>query len=170
LPPTIDPHLWEGDMSDDTTTRRRLRLPRPGTVLGAVALFLAMQGVAAALPGVNTVDTGDIINGEVKSGDIGASEVRAVDIHAGAVRASELGATWITGLGTPIGPGATDSVTATCPAGYQAVGTGFNWDVSVAGLYTTSLEITATNAVTATGFNDTAGNRTLSARAYCIVA
>jgi hypothetical protein len=146
-------------MGNETTNDRRWpRAPRLGTVLGAAALFFALQGNAFALPGTSTVDSGDITNGQVK----------AVDIHAGAVGADQLRATWIQGLGVVVTAGTSNTVTATCPAGYQAVGTGFNWDVSVAGLHTTSVEISATNAVTVTGFNDTVGNRTLSARAYCI--
>jgi hypothetical protein len=43
-------------------------------VLGLIALFLALGGgVAYALPGVNTVNSGDIINNQVKGADIDES-------------------------------------------------------------------------------------------------
>jgi hypothetical protein len=147
-------------MEDGTTKTRRLRRPRLGTVLGGLALFVALQGTAFALPGMNSVNSGDIVD----------AQVRAADIHAGAVKASELATTWITGLGVNIPPGGTDQVTAACPVGAQAIAAGFNWDVSNAGVNITSMEITGLNEVTVVGFNDTLGQRTLSARAYCIRA
>ena len=45
-------------------------------VVGYLALFVALSGTAAALPGKSTVDSGDIINGQVKTKDIGAGQVR----------------------------------------------------------------------------------------------
>jgi hypothetical protein len=38
--------------------------------IALIALFFALGGVATALPGTDTVDSGDIINGAVKSVDI----------------------------------------------------------------------------------------------------
>lgn len=156
-------------------------LPRLGTMLGAAALFIAWQGTAWALPGLNTVDSGDIIDGQVASVDIGTDAVRHPDIKAGAVRQDEIGTdavgadelkdTWIVGSGNPVNAGTAGSATATCPAGYQIVSGGWNWDLNIAGLNATSLELnTAAQSVTVLGFNDTAGSRTLSARAYCIEA
>ena len=56
-------------------------------VVGYVALFVALGGTAAALPGKNKVDSGDIRNKQVK--------VR--DIADGAVSASKLGASSVDG-------------------------------------------------------------------------
>jgi hypothetical protein len=44
-------------------------------VVGYVAVFLALTGTAAALPGTNSVDSGDIINGQVKTGDVAVQAV-----------------------------------------------------------------------------------------------
>ena len=44
-------------------------------VLGLVALFIALGGTAAALPGKNKVDSGDIKAGNVKRGDLAANAV-----------------------------------------------------------------------------------------------
>jgi hypothetical protein len=41
-------------------------------VVGYVAIFLALTGTAVALPGKNTVDSGDIRNGQVKPSDLSA--------------------------------------------------------------------------------------------------
>jgi len=53
-----------------------------GNVLGLAAIFLALSGTAYATHpgGANTISTGDIINGEVRSGDIGDGEVRAAEV------------------------------------------------------------------------------------------
>jgi hypothetical protein len=44
-------------------------------VLGVVAIFVALSGTAAALPGKNKVDSGDIKAGNVKLSDIGPNAV-----------------------------------------------------------------------------------------------
>jgi hypothetical protein len=44
-------------------------------VVGYIALFVALSGTAVALPGKNTVDSGDIINGQVKLQDVAAGAV-----------------------------------------------------------------------------------------------
>jgi hypothetical protein len=66
-------------------------------VLGAVALV----GTAQALPGTNTVDSGDIINGEVKRVDIARNAVNSAkvannsltsaDIRDGTIAAADIG-------------------------------------------------------------------------------
>ncbi|MGH7490361.1 MAG: hypothetical protein ACREMY_32840, partial [bacterium] len=60
----------------------RLRSLSPGTILGLLALTVALGGTAAAnLPGKNSVISSDIKNGAFK----------APDIKDGAVQAAELG-------------------------------------------------------------------------------
>jgi hypothetical protein len=44
-------------------------------IIGFIALFFALGGVAVALPGTNTVDSGDLRPGAVKSVDIRGSAV-----------------------------------------------------------------------------------------------
>ena len=44
-------------------------------VLGVVAIFIALSGTAAALPGKNKVDSGDIKNANVKLADLGPNSV-----------------------------------------------------------------------------------------------
>jgi hypothetical protein len=50
-----------------------------------VALFVALGGSAAALNGVNTVDSGDIINGQVKKPDLAAGSVSTNKLRPNAV-------------------------------------------------------------------------------------
>ena len=52
------------------------RRPSAGTVLGTVALVFAVSGVAVALPGTNSVNSGDIKNRSVKPRDLAKPKVR----------------------------------------------------------------------------------------------
>lgn len=71
----------------------RLGPPSPGTVLGMLALMVALGGTAAAnLPGNNQVITTDIRNGHVRAPDIGTGQVRAPDIRSNAVGALKIAA------------------------------------------------------------------------------
>ncbi len=47
--------------------KRFAKRPSPGTVMGTVALFVALGGVAGALPGKDTVDNGDVKDLKYKS-------------------------------------------------------------------------------------------------------
>ena len=67
-------------------------------VLGFIAIFIALSGTAAAsLPGTDTVDSGDIINGEVRNPDIRDGAVTSGKIGAGQVKSSDLAADSVTG-------------------------------------------------------------------------
>jgi hypothetical protein len=48
--------------------------------IGLIALFFALSGVSVALPGTGTVDSGDIVDGAVKSIDIRGSAVGPTDL------------------------------------------------------------------------------------------
>jgi hypothetical protein len=54
------------------------RLPSPGLVVGVIALIAALSGTAIALPGKNTVDSGDIKKGAVKTSDIARGTVQTL--------------------------------------------------------------------------------------------
>jgi hypothetical protein len=162
--------------------RLRIRRPNAGVTVGFLALMVALGGTAgAALPGNNQVFTRDIANGQVRHPDIHQGAVRSSEIRDGSVAQPEVGTdaigadelkdTWINGSGQVVNAGTAGSATATCPAGMQIVSGGFHWDMIVADLSVLSMELnTAAQSVTVQGFNDTAFNRTLSARAYCIPA
>ncbi len=61
-----------------------------GNVVGYLGVFLALTGTAVALPGTNTVDSGDIIDGEVRRGDIAGSAVNSAKIADGTVGSLDL--------------------------------------------------------------------------------
>lgn len=60
----------------DPSPRMRRPLPSPASALALVALFAALAGTSLALPGRNTVDSGDIANGEVGAKDIAKNAVK----------------------------------------------------------------------------------------------
>ena len=59
-------------------------------VVGYLGVFLALTGTAVALPGTNTVDSGDIINGEVKRPDLAGSAINASKIADASVASPDL--------------------------------------------------------------------------------
>jgi hypothetical protein len=61
------------------------RRPSPAMAVAFVALLAALSGSAIALPGKNTVDSGDIKKNAVKSADIGKNQVKNTDIANNAV-------------------------------------------------------------------------------------
>lgn len=62
-----------------------------GHVIGwVVVLALCTAGAAQALPGTSTVDSGDIVNGQVKRADIGGNAVTGAKVADGSLGASDL--------------------------------------------------------------------------------
>lgn len=62
-----------------------------GNVVGYIALFVALSGTAYALPGKNSVDSGDIINGEVKKQDVGVGAVGSEEALDGDLTGVDIG-------------------------------------------------------------------------------
>lgn len=55
--------------------------PSPSVVISILALFVALSGVAVALPGENTVNSGDVVNNSLRSVDLkNGSGVKGVDV------------------------------------------------------------------------------------------
>lgn len=104
--------------------RPSLRIPRPGTVLGVIALSVALGGTAQALPGVNVVDNDDLDSQTVASREIENNSVRSIDIHAGAVKSGELGTIVVRSATTAIPDGGSGRAEAECLAGETPVGGG----------------------------------------------
>jgi hypothetical protein len=63
---------------------------RAALVVAVIALVAAVVGVAGALPGRNSVGSGDIKRNAVRASDIRKGAVRATEIHQGAVRSGEI--------------------------------------------------------------------------------
>jgi hypothetical protein len=97
--------------------RRFSRLPSPAMAVAFVALLAALSGTAVALPGKNTVDSGDIKKGAVKAADIGSNAVRSKHVKDGSLLAKDFKAGQI-----PTGPqGPTGNTGPQGPQGPQGV-------------------------------------------------
>jgi len=82
----------------------KTRRPSAGTLIGTVALVFALTGAAVALPGKNSVDTGDIRKNAIKSKHIKNGKVGGADLNANSV-GNLFGSGVLTGAGTapPVG-------------------------------------------------------------------
>ena len=91
----------------------------------ATAVALAIGGTATALPGTNTVDSGDIINGQVKTKDLAGSAVKSgkvlnnslkgLDIKDGSLTGTEITDNSLTGA--DVKESSLDLSTAGCQVG-----------------------------------------------------
>jgi hypothetical protein len=66
------------------------RRPSPAMGVAFVALLAALSGTAVALPGVNTVDSGDIKNGQVKNKDIRKNAVTSKKVKNGSLTGADV--------------------------------------------------------------------------------
>ena len=78
-------------------------------LLGLIAIFIALGGTAAALDGKNTVDSGDIKNGQVKTKDLKANAVNSAVVADNTITGDDVDEATLKGLGTagaagPAGP------------------------------------------------------------------
>jgi hypothetical protein len=66
------------------------RRPSPAMVVAFAALVAALSGTSIALPGKNTVDSGDIVNSSVRSKDVRNNSLTGEDIQNGALLSEDL--------------------------------------------------------------------------------
>jgi hypothetical protein len=77
--------------------KRFSRRPSPAMAVAFIALLAALSGTAVALPGKNTVDSGDIKKGAVKAADIAKNAVTRPKIRNGAVNSPKVADNSLTG-------------------------------------------------------------------------
>jgi hypothetical protein len=70
--------------------RRITRRPSPAMAVAFIALLAALSGTAVALPGKNTVDSGDLKKNAVKPADIARNAVTTPKIRNGAVNSPKV--------------------------------------------------------------------------------
>jgi hypothetical protein len=153
------------------------RRPSLGTVIGSVALMVALGGSAAAnLPGKNSVVSTDIKNNHVKAADIRTDAVRAAEIQSEAVRSSELApaAVHAADLGqiversvtVPVIDGSQNNATVDCQPGEVVIGGGNDWSQ-----LNTNVRLQRSlrdgNGWNAAGSNNSGATRNLTVYAYC---
>jgi hypothetical protein len=105
-------------------TIKRITRPSPTVVVSALALLITFSGVAGALPGKNTVDSGDVKKDSLKGKDIKES---TLNLPPSAV-AENLKFSVYSQVVATINDGGVlgdfGGATAACPAGKQAVAGG----------------------------------------------
>ncbi|HKG36446.1 MAG TPA: hypothetical protein VKA89_08425 [Solirubrobacterales bacterium] len=62
----------------------------PGVVLGVVAILIALSGTSIALPGKNSVDSGDIKKNAVRTADVKNQNLRGIDVAADTLTGSDI--------------------------------------------------------------------------------
>jgi hypothetical protein len=65
------------------------RRPSPAMAVAFIALLAALSGTAMAIPGKNTVDSGDIKKGAVKRGDIARNAVTGAKVRNGSLTGAD---------------------------------------------------------------------------------
>lgn len=60
--------------------RNPIKRPSPAMIVAFISLAVALGGVAGALPGVNSVDSGDIKNGQVRTPDLRNNAVTSAKV------------------------------------------------------------------------------------------
>jgi hypothetical protein len=150
------------------TESKRTRRFSPALVLSVVALFAALSGAAVALPGQNTVNSGDIIDQKVKSRDLKTASVKADEISDGIQPRSN--SVSVPGGGAENGAYIVEQVTASCAPGEELISGSASWNNSPnEELFVQEVILDHTNEeVTAAGGNDTAADRTLFVVAHCL--
>jgi hypothetical protein len=158
------------------TERRPKRQTRPAKritpalVLSAVALFTALSGAAVALPGSNTVNSGDIVDQTVKARDMKTASVKADEISDGIQPRSN--SVSVPGGGAENGAYIVEQVSASCAPGEELISGSGHWsnnDDEELFLQEVVLNHNA-ETVTVRGGNDAGANRSLFAVAHCIQA
>jgi hypothetical protein len=102
----------------------RLTTHLRGHAIGYVALFIVLGGTAVALPGKNSVDSGDIAKKAVKQSDIAKKAVKKKHLASNAVVTNKIAANAVTGAkadeesfeGLVQGDGRQETVSYTEPA------------------------------------------------------
>jgi hypothetical protein len=126
--------------------------PSPAMAVAFVALLAALSGTAVALPGRNTVDSGDLKRGAVKNSDIAQRAVTGSKIRNGAITASKIRNGTITG--SKIGNG---TITGAKLANDTVTGAQIN-ESTLATVPRAEHANTATTATTATNANTLGGH------------
>ena len=95
--------------------RKRLR-PSPSLAISVVALFVAIGGVAGALPGKNSVDSGDLKKNAVHASDVKNAAVTTKKLKNKAIKTAKLADGAVTSAKVAEGAIATADLAETIPA------------------------------------------------------
>lgn len=152
------------------TERRRNRKITPALVLSVMALFMALSGAAVALPGGNTVNSGDIVDQTIKARDMKTASVKADELGDGIQPRSN--SVVVDGGTNENGAYIVEEATASCAPGEELISGSGHWSNSPnEELFLQEVVLNHdAEQVTVRGGNDTNTDRTLIAVAHCIQA
>jgi hypothetical protein len=96
-------------------------------IVAVMALFVALTGIAGALPGKQRIDRNDLKRNVVTSKNVGADALTGADINEGTLKLPAKGLTVVqrTAVLGPVNSGAAGDAVASCAANEKAVGGGF---------------------------------------------
>ncbi len=149
--------------------QRKLRFS-PAMAVSIVALFAALTGAAAALPGTDSVNSRDIIDQAVKAKDLNTASVQADEIGDGIT--AHTAQVVVDGGVNQNGAYSVEDVTANCAPGEELISGSGAWSNNPnEELFLQEIILDHTNEeVTVAGGNDTDNDRTLFATAHCLQA
>jgi hypothetical protein len=149
--------------------QRKFRLS-PSMVVSVVALFTALTGAAAALPGTDSVNSRDIIDQAVKAKDLNTESVQADELGDGITAHNE--SVVVDGGVNENGAYSVGEVIASCGPGEELIsGSGAWGNAANEELFLQEIILDHNNEeVTVRGGNDTNADRTLFAAAHCLQA
>jgi hypothetical protein len=152
------------------TEGKRVRRFSPALVLSVVALFAALSGAAVALPGQNTVNSGDIVDETVKARDMKTASVKADEVGDGIQ--PRFSSVVVDGGTNENGAYIVEEATASCAHGEELISGSGHWSNSPNEELFLQEVVLDHNAeqVSVRGGNDTNTDRTLIAVAHCIQA
>jgi hypothetical protein len=149
--------------------QRKLRFS-PAMAVSIVALFAALTGAAAALPGTDTVNSRDIIDQAVKAKDLNTASVQADELGDGIHSHTE--SVVVDGGINENGGYGVEEATASCDPGEELISGSGAWSNNAnEELFLQEVILDHNNEeVTVRGGNDTNADRTLFAAAHCLQA
>ncbi len=102
-------------------------------VVAMLALFVALSGVAGALPGKQRIDTNDLKKNVVKSKNVARDALTGADIDEGTLKLPAAAGMKVVQRTADLGPvasGASSDALASCVGNEKAVGGGFSASTS----------------------------------------
>lgn len=165
----LDGTITSADVATDTLTAADLAANSVGSSEVAdnslTANDLGSNSVNSDEIATDAVQATEIQDNSIDSGEIVDNSLFSADLGAGAVHASELGTiTERDAVSANIAAGGNGSVTASCLAGEKVIGGGVDgfFDVFIVASRQSG------NGWAVFGHNDSGGNRTITAHAYCL--
>ena len=153
----------------ESKSKKRLKVS-PALVVSVAAMFAALSGAAVALPGQDTVNSGDIVDETVKARDLKTASTKADEIGDGIQARSD--SVVVDGGINENGAYTVEEATASCGPGEELISGSGHWgNAGNEELFLQEIVLShGSETVTVRGGNDTNSDRNLFAVAHCLQA